>query len=194
MLQQATDKVLRDMFDKNVEMFNGARMQTRHILIKSAQGSQGEAEAKLVALKKQIEAEVAQEVAKLPAGSDKIAQEKERAKVLERVFAAAAARESACPSGKQSGGDLGSFRRVGDMVEPFARAAFALKPYQMSDPVVSEFGVHLILAIDYRPGQERQVRGTFKPFVSNVYAERLHEAILSSYKPKSKIEIREKKG
>jgi len=32
------EKVLRDLFEKNVEMFNGARMQARHILIAAADG------------------------------------------------------------------------------------------------------------------------------------------------------------
>jgi peptidyl-prolyl cis-trans isomerase C len=193
-LQQGTDKVLHDMFDKNVEMFNGARMQTRHILIKIPPSSQAEAEGKIVALKKQILTEAAQELAKLPAGTDKITQEKERAKTLDKVFAATAARESACPSGKQSGGDLGPFPRVGAMVEPFARAAFALKPYQMSDPVVTEFGVHLILAIDYRPGKEVKFEDAgVKQFVADVYAERLREAVLHNYKPKARIEVRELK-
>jgi parvulin-like peptidyl-prolyl isomerase len=192
-LQQGTEKVLRELFDKNPEMFNGARMQTRHILLKAPDGNQAEAESRILALKKQIEAEVALELAKQPAGADKIAQDKERAKMLDRVFAATAARESACPSGKQSGGDLGSFPRVGAMVEPYARAAFALKPYQLSDAVVSEFGVHLILAIDYRPGKDVKFEDV-KPFVAEVYGERLREAVLQSYKPKSKIEIRAKKG
>lgn len=191
-LQQGTDKVLRGLFDQNVDMFNGARMQARHILIKVVQDNKAEAEAHVVALKKQIEAEVAQQLTKLPAGSDKITVEKERAKVLERTFSAFAAKESSCPS-KAQGGDLGTFPRVGAMVEPFARAAFALKPYQMSGPVVTEFGVHLILAVDYRPGKDVKFEDV-KPFVQEVYGERLREAILTSYKPKSRIEIRAKKG
>ena len=40
------------------------------------------------------------------------------------------------------------------MVEPFARAAFALKPYTMSDVVQTQFGCHLILVTDRKAGQE----------------------------------------
>jgi peptidyl-prolyl cis-trans isomerase C len=191
-LQQAQDKVLRDMFEKNVEMFNGSTTRARHILIKVADGKKADAEAKVVALKKQIETDAAQELAKLPTGSDKITVEKERAKALDKAFGMAAEKESSCPS-KSQGGDLGYFPRTGAMVEAFARVAFALKPYQLSEPVTTEFGVHLIMTVDARPGKDVKFEDV-KPYVQDVYGERLREAILTSYKPKSTIVIREKKG
>ena len=75
------------------------------------------------------------------------------------------------------------------MVEGFARVAFALKPYQLSDPVTTEFGVHLIMTVDVKPGKDVKFEDV-RPFVQEVYGERLREAILNTYKPKSKIEIR----
>jgi len=52
---------------------------------------------------------------------------------------------SDCSSGKR-GGDLGSFPR-GKMQKAFENAAFALKPNDLSDPIESDSGVHIILRI-----------------------------------------------
>jgi parvulin-like peptidyl-prolyl isomerase len=156
-------------------------------------GKKEATQVKLAVLKQQIEADVATALGKLPANTDAITREKERAKAIEKAFAEAAVKNSTCPSAKD-GGDLGSFPRAGAMVEPFARAAFALKPYQMSDPVATEFGYHLILAIEYKPGKEVKFEDkNVKAFVQDIYGERLRDAVLTAYKAKSKIEIVERK-
>jgi peptidyl-prolyl cis-trans isomerase D len=59
------------------------------------------------------------------------------------AFEQVAAEVSQDPGSQQRGGEIGFFAR-GQMVKEFEDAAFALTPGQMSDPVKSDFGFHLI--------------------------------------------------
>ena len=54
---------------------------------------------------------------------------------------------SKCPSGASNGGNLGFFGR-GMMVPEFEQVAFALKVGEISQPVKTQFGYHLIKVID----------------------------------------------
>ncbi len=59
------------------------------------------------------------------------------------------------PSAGQNGGDLGFFERR-QMVPPFAEAAFALEqPGQLSEPVQTRFGYHLIQFHERKPAGRR---------------------------------------
>lgn len=58
------------------------------------------------------------------------------------TFEDAARQYSLCPSG-QYGGDLGFFNRK-QMVQPFSDVAFDQKIDQISDPVGTKFGWHII--------------------------------------------------
>ncbi len=76
-----------------------------------------------------------------------VAQEYEALDLIKKLeegksFAELAEKFSNCPSGKQ-GGDLGEFGR-GRMVPSFEEAAFALGVGEISKPVKTRFGYHLI--------------------------------------------------
>jgi foldase protein PrsA len=70
-------------------------------------------------------------------------------------FAALAKEKSTEPAAAESGGDLGTFKR-GSMVAEFETVAFSLKPNEISAPVQSQFGWHVI--------QTLEVKGTAPTF------------------------------
>jgi parvulin-like peptidyl-prolyl isomerase len=186
--QQAPDKVLRDFFTKNPEMFDGSMVRARHILLTPAakDAAAGEqAKSQLLRFRQQVNDEAAKALDKLAAEADNLTREKVRRRAVDDAFVALAHKESSCPS-KEQGGDLNWFPRVGSMVEPFAKAAFALKPYEMSDPVNTPFGWHLILVTDRRPGQETKFED-IQEVVKDVYAARLREYVCAQLRPKAKI-------
>jgi len=67
-------------------------------------------------------------------------------------FEEAAKRNSTAPTSAQ-GGDIGFIERHKPMHESFSRAAFALNENEVSPPVITPFGVHLVRCITIEPGQ-----------------------------------------
>lgn len=62
---------------------------------------------------------------------------------IKQTFASLASQFSDCSSAKK-GGDLGPFKK-GQMQKPFEDATFALEVGELSDPVWTDSGVHIIL-------------------------------------------------
>lgn len=103
--------------------------------------SDDQAKAKIEALKKQLDA----------AAADKKA----------ALFADLAKANSACSSGA-NGGDLGEFGH-GQMVPEFEKAAFALNVGDISEPVKTQFGYHLVMTTKKTPaadGKEESVQAS----------------------------------
>lgn len=112
---------IRDYYESNQGEFEKEQtVQARHILLKLAEDADP----------KQVEARRAE--------AQKIA---DRARAGED-FATLAKTFSEGPT-KDRGGDLGTFKR-GDMVKPFSDKAFSMKPGEISDPVRTRFGWHVI--------------------------------------------------
>jgi parvulin-like peptidyl-prolyl isomerase len=71
----------------------------------------------------------------------------------ERTWEAAVREFSVAPT-SDAGGDLGLISRHEPMPEPFSAAAFKLKVGDISEPVLSAFGVHLIKCLEVQPGSK----------------------------------------
>jgi peptidyl-prolyl cis-trans isomerase C len=104
------------------------QVRARHILIRAA-GSPAPSEAGKKELSDAEALAKAQDIRrKLAAGGD---------------FAALAAQESDDAGSKDKGGDLNFFKH-GQMVPQFDQAAFSLKVGEISEPVKTQFGYHII--------------------------------------------------
>jgi parvulin-like peptidyl-prolyl isomerase len=131
--RHTTDEALEAYFKAHHREFDGTELRVSHILFRPMTAGD---EAAVMALFKEAE------------------EVRRRIQAGEIKFADAAEKYSAGPS-RHQGGDLGFMPRHGVMVEPFARAAFALNKGDISPPVATVFGIHLITVIDIKPGEKK---------------------------------------
>lgn len=82
-------------------------------------------------------------------------------------FAALARQYSQEPGAQQSGGDLGYFGR-GQMVAPFEQAAFAMNVGDVSDPVETPFGLHIIKVEDKKAADFEAAKAGFREQAKNL--------------------------
>lgn len=126
-----------------------------------------------MAIQKEKAEKILAEVKKDPASFEKVARESSDDKT----------------SAKQ-GGDLGFFSKQ-EMVEPFAKAAFTLKPNTISGIVESPYGYHIILVKDrMKAGQEpfEKVKGEIVLYMENQASVKVLENLIESLKKQAKIE------
>ena len=109
-------------------------VRASHILI-SYKGSQG---AKIERSQEEAEKLANEIAAKAKTGED---------------FSDLALKYSDDPSAKANKGDLGYFT-WGRMTDAFQQAAFGMKPGEISDPIKTEFGYHIIKVVDRRPNPQ----------------------------------------
>jgi peptidyl-prolyl cis-trans isomerase C len=187
---RATDKALKELFDSNKDLFDGTTVRAWHILLSPPAGDEkaaAAAKARLAELKKGIESQVGAGLAKLPATADKLAREKARGNLVVEAFSAAAKTKSECSGTKPNGGEIGwvgKFR----MAPEFGQAAFALQPYQISDPVKTRFGYHLILVTDRKPGREVKFEDA-KEMVKDIFGSRLFESLAAQTRARSRVVV-----
>ena len=91
----------------------------------------------------------------------------------------------------QRGGDLGFFAYE-DMVEPFSKAAFSLKPNKVSDLVQSDYGFHIIMVKDRAKAGTitfEKAKDEIKQYMYIEKQVKLLEELITTLKNNAKIEF-----
>ncbi len=164
---RATDADLRKYFAANREMFDGTEVRASQIVLRvptnATPGERASAKQKLAAIR-----------AALVAGTTS--------------FGDAAKKFSEDPTGRR-GGDLGTITRRDTTVdEPIAKAAFALKVGELGEPLETEFGLHLIVVMDRKPGQPVTYEKVADA-VRDCFLDDLRQNLLSNLRSKVPIQI-----
>ena len=160
-----TDADKMSYFDANKDAFNGAKVKASHVLIDTrnlkTEAELKEAKDKIDIVKVQIDK-----------GAD---------------FAEMAKKYSSCPSA-ENGGDIGFFQRKGSIVEEFAVVAFAMEVGEISEPVKTQFGYHIIMVTEKEDGKEVNYADV-SDMVDFVYMQLKTESLLKELHDKAEINI-----
>jgi len=165
-LPKLTEPAVKTYYDANKVFFDKVFVRASHILIRltpnASEAEKQAAKLKLAGLRQEIAA------GKLD-------------------FADAARKHSDCPS-KANGGDIGPFPYKFAVLEPFARAAFAMKVGEVSDVVATDFGLHLIKVTNRDNGQPSDY-GKIKEQVKEICAREMYQAVVQQQRRSARIEI-----
>ncbi len=163
-----TDEAMHKVYDEAVKQIGEEKeVHARHILIRAAAGddkASKEAEDKIKAV-----------IARLKKGED---------------FAKVAGEVTEDPSGKANGGDLGYFSKD-QMVPEFSEAAFKLENGQISDPVKTQFGWHVIKVEDKRVKPTPKFEEV-KPQIENFVVRKAQAELVTKLRADAKIERMDK--
>ena len=163
--QRVGDDEKSSYFEANKNAFNGEKVKASHVLIDTTKLN---TDAEIEQAKQMIE-EVKEEIDN---GAD---------------FAKTAKKYSTCPSA-ENGGDIGFFQRKGSIVEEFAEAAFSMKVGEISEPVKTQFGYHIIKVTGKVEGKDVSYEDV-ADIVDFYCLERKKEALLKGLYEKAEIEI-----
>jgi parvulin-like peptidyl-prolyl isomerase len=147
------------------------QVRARHILIKTPKKATPE------------------QIAEAKAKADKIAAEA-KSKNNDETFAALAKMHSEGPTASR-GGDLSFFTR-NRMVKEFDQKAFSMKVGEISDPVKTRFGWHIIRVVERKDKRLRsfeEVRDSIERTLNNRANRTARQKLIAKLRSKAKIEV-----
>jgi peptidyl-prolyl cis-trans isomerase C len=159
-----TDEAMHKVYDEAVkQMGEEKEVHARHILIRAVPGDDKAS--------KEAEDKIKEIIARLKKGED---------------FIKVAGELTEDPSGKANGGDLGFFSKE-QMVPEFSDIAFKLENGQISEPVKTQFGWHVIKV------EEKRVKPTpkfeeVKPQLEQYVARKAQADLVGQLRKDAKIE------
>ncbi|MDZ4820783.1 MAG: peptidylprolyl isomerase [Planctomycetota bacterium] len=164
----ATQEKVAEYFAKNAKQFDGSRVHVRHILFRPTRNGSPQEMKQIVALAGAVKKEI--ESGNL-------------------TFVEAARKYSEGPS-RQAGGSLGAITRDGPLQEEFKAAAFKLEPDAISEPVMTNSGIHLILVTGIDKGAKSlaDVRDQIAP----AFAKSLLEELLETERAAANVTYNER--
>ncbi len=159
-----TDEAMHKVYDEAIkQMSSEQEVHARHILVRAAAGDDKAS--------KTAEDKIKAVIARLKKGED---------------FAKVANEITEDPSGKANGGDLGYFTKE-QMVPEFSEVAFKLDKGQISDPVKTQFGWHVIKVEDKRAKQPPKFEDV-RPQIERYVVGKAQSELIASLRKDAKIE------
>jgi peptidyl-prolyl cis-trans isomerase C len=165
-----TDEAMHKVYDEALkQMGSEQEVHARHILIRAAAGDEKASKA--------AEDKIKAVIVRLKKGED---------------FTKVANEVTEDPSGKTTGGDLGYFTKE-QMVPEFSEVAFKLDKGQISDPVKTQFGWHVLKVEDKRT-KEPPKFDEVKPQIERYVTGKAQAELVQSLRKDAKIERLDKKA
>ncbi len=159
-----TDAAMHKVYEDAVKQMGAEKeVHARHILFRAAAGDEKAS--------KEAEAKVKAVIARLNKGED---------------FVKLASELTEDPSGKANGGDLGYFSKE-QMVPEFSDTAFGLQKGQISGPVKTQFGWHVIKVEDMRTKPQPKFEEV-KPQIEQFVARKAQAEMVTKLRTEAKIE------
>lgn len=165
-----SDEEINAFYEENKNAYGASeRVHARHILVAVPKGAKKEVEAK-------AKAEAESLLAKIQSGGD---------------FEALAKAQSADTISAKKGGDLGWISK-GKMVAEFEKAAFALiKPKEISGPIRSPYGYHLIQLIEHKAAETRPLKEVRDLVIEQLQREKGQQLFVEKSEQLAKIAFEE---